>query len=108
MKRYHITATEQESILYPHAQGCGIRKIAGTLNRSPSTINRELRRNLVKGAYSATSSTVRRPRSGAKPCALRLRQSLTDVSPIKRRVHLRGVRVDVARLIFQSLNLKIS
>ncbi|RRD62563.1 hypothetical protein EII26_12880, partial [Fretibacterium sp. OH1220_COT-178] len=29
------------------------RKIAGALNRSPSTISRELQRNLVKGAYSA-------------------------------------------------------
>ena len=49
----HLTATERESILCLRAQGYGIRKIAGTLNRSPSTISRELRRNLVKGAYSA-------------------------------------------------------
>ena len=49
----HLTATERESILVLRTQGCGIRKIAGTLNRSPSTISRELRRNLVKGAYSA-------------------------------------------------------
>ena len=43
----HLTATERESILYLRAQGYGIRKIAGALNRSPSTISRELRRNLV-------------------------------------------------------------
>ena len=49
----HLTATERESILCLRAQGYGIRKIAGTLNRSPSTVSRELRRNLVKGAYSA-------------------------------------------------------
>ena len=53
MGRNHLTATERESILCLRAQGYGIRKIAGTLNRSPSTISRELRRNLVKGAYSA-------------------------------------------------------
>ncbi|WP_425430774.1 helix-turn-helix domain-containing protein [Desulfobulbus oralis] len=29
-------ATERESILCLRAQGCGIRKIAGALNRSPS------------------------------------------------------------------------
>ena len=50
---HHLTATERESILCLRAQGYGIRKIAGTLNRSPSTVSRELRRNLVKGAYSA-------------------------------------------------------
>lgn len=49
----HLTATERESILVLCTQGCGVRKIADTLNRSPSTISRELRRNLVKGAYSA-------------------------------------------------------
>ena len=49
----HLTATKRESILVLRTQGCGVRKIASTLNRSPSTISRELRRNLVKGAYSA-------------------------------------------------------
>ena len=49
----HLTATERESILVLRTQGCGVRKIADTLNRSPSTISRELRRNLVKGTYSA-------------------------------------------------------
>lgn len=49
----HLTATERESILCLRAQGYGIRKIAETLNRSPSTISRELQRNLVKGIYSA-------------------------------------------------------
>ena len=53
MGRNHLTATERESILCLRAQGYGIRKIAGTLGRSPSTVSRELRRNLVKGAYSA-------------------------------------------------------
>ena len=53
MGYHHLTATERESILCLRAQGYGIRKIAGTLNRSPSTVLRELRRNLVKGAYSA-------------------------------------------------------
>ncbi|AVD71749.1 helix-turn-helix domain-containing protein [Desulfobulbus oralis] len=31
----HLTATERESILCLRAQGCGIRKIARALNRSP-------------------------------------------------------------------------
>ena len=50
---HHLTATERESILCLRARGYGIRKIAGALNRSPSTISRELQRNLVKGTYSA-------------------------------------------------------
>ena len=53
MGRSQLTATERESILCLRAQGCGIRKIARALNRSPSTISRELRRNLVRGACSA-------------------------------------------------------
>ena len=53
MGRSQLTATERESILCLRAQGCGIRKIVGALNRSPSTISRELRRNLVRGACSA-------------------------------------------------------
>ena len=53
MGNKHLTATERESILCLRAQGCGIRQIAGALNRSPSTISRELRRNPVRGACSA-------------------------------------------------------
>ena len=53
MGRSQLTATERESILRLRAQGCGIRKIARALNRSPSTISRELRRNPVRGACSA-------------------------------------------------------
>ena len=52
MGNNHLTATERESILCLRAQGCGIRKIADTLNRSPSTIGRELWRTPIKGAYS--------------------------------------------------------
>ncbi|WP_409152633.1 helix-turn-helix domain-containing protein [Fretibacterium fastidiosum] len=37
-----MNADKRENILCLRAQGCGIRKIAGTLGRSPSTIGREL------------------------------------------------------------------
>lgn len=41
----HLTINKRESILLLRAQHYSVRKIAEALNRSPSTISRELRRN---------------------------------------------------------------
>ena len=48
-----IEDTAHRQLLCLRAQGCRIRQIARALNRSPSTISRELRRNPVRGACSA-------------------------------------------------------
>lgn len=49
---YHLTINDRESLLFLIAKGFSIRKIASALNRSPSTIFRELRRNSRKNEYS--------------------------------------------------------
>jgi len=41
----YLSLTEREEIAILNATGSGIRQIARTLDRSPSTISRELRRN---------------------------------------------------------------
>ena len=45
MEYKHLTPIERESIMKLSAQGYSIRAIARKMNRSPSTISRELSRN---------------------------------------------------------------
>lgn len=49
----HLTAAEREEISRSLRAGLGIRAIARLLGRSPSTISREINRNLGKRAYRA-------------------------------------------------------
>ena len=41
----YLSFAEREEIAILHARGCGVREIARSAGRSPSTISRELRRN---------------------------------------------------------------
>jgi hypothetical protein len=41
----YLSSNSREEIAFWRAQGCGVREIARRLDRSPSTISRELRRN---------------------------------------------------------------
>lgn len=50
----HLTMEERESLMLFHEQGKSIRQIALALHRAPSTISRELRRNV--GPYRATAA----------------------------------------------------
>ena len=43
----HLTIEERETLYLLFNQGVSIRKIAAELNRSPSTIRRELKRNTL-------------------------------------------------------------
>ena len=52
-----LTFTEREEIAIAHAGGQGIRQIARSLGRSPSTISRELQRN-VEGTKSYRATTA--------------------------------------------------
>jgi IS30 family transposase len=48
----YLSFAEREEIAILRARGCGVRKIARRLGRSPSTISRELRRNAAtRGGY---------------------------------------------------------
>ena len=52
-----LTFAEREEIALAHARGQGVRQIAHSLGRSPSTISRELARN-VEGAKSYRATTA--------------------------------------------------
>jgi IS30 family transposase len=52
-----LTFTEREEIAIAHARGQGIRQIANSLGRSPSTISRELQRN-IEGTKSYRATTA--------------------------------------------------
>ncbi|MGO1492689.1 MAG: IS30 family transposase [Ruoffia tabacinasalis] len=48
----HLTIFEREKLFLMFNQGHSIRTIAAAVDRSPSTISRELKRNFKKGTYS--------------------------------------------------------
>ena len=55
MSRYtHLTTDERKSIAELFYQGCSTREIARRLDRDPSTISRELRRNRAQVAANCT------------------------------------------------------
>ncbi|WP_347505302.1 IS30 family transposase [Pseudomonas anguilliseptica] len=57
MSYSELSVEERATIQIGHAQGFSLRKIAHLINRSPSTISRELRRNReVCGRYSARAA----------------------------------------------------
>jgi IS30 family transposase len=67
----YLSFAEREEIAILRAQGQGVRAIARQLDRSPSTISRELRRNAATrgGAldYRATTAQWHADRSGRRP-----------------------------------------
>jgi transposase, IS30 family len=73
--RYLLFA-EREEIAILRARGCGVREIARSIGRSPSTISRELRRNAAtrSGAleYRATTAQWHADRSAKRPKAAKL------------------------------------
>ena len=57
MSYTELSVEERATIQISHAQGFSLRRIACLINRSPSTISRELRRNRdVCGGYSARTA----------------------------------------------------
>ncbi|GAF49399.1 hypothetical protein RW1_080_00160 [Rhodococcus wratislaviensis NBRC 100605] len=78
----YLSLLERERIAVLHAQQCSVREIARRLNRAPSTISRELRRNMRAGddgnydaglAHSRAREQTRRRRRSifARDSALR-------------------------------------
>jgi IS30 family transposase len=72
----YLFFSEREEIALLRAQDCGIREIARRLQRSPSTISRELRRNAAtRGGtllYRATVAQWKAERAAERPKASRL------------------------------------
>jgi DNA-binding CsgD family transcriptional regulator len=84
----YLSFAEREEIAILRAQGRGVREIARRLDRSPSTISRELRRNAAtrggKLEYRATTAQwhadmrARRPKPAKLTVNTRLRASVQD------------------------------
>ncbi|MEV0409041.1 IS30 family transposase [Actinoallomurus sp. NPDC050550] len=84
----YLSFAEREEIAILKAQGAGVREIARSLGRSPSTISRELRRNAATrgGRLEYRASTAqwhadqrtRRPKTAKLACNDRLRDYVQD------------------------------
>jgi IS30 family transposase len=72
----YLSFAEREEIAILRAQGYGVRQIAETIARSPSTISRELRRNAATRAggfeYRATTAQWHADRKAKRPKAAKL------------------------------------
>jgi IS30 family transposase len=76
-----LSAAERERITQGVAAGCSLREIARHLQRAPSTISREVRRNGGLRRYSGIRADERAWRYARRPkeCLLRQRQSLREL-----------------------------
>ena len=76
----YLSLLERQRIAALHAQGVGVREVARRLDRSPSTVSRELRRNTAKHdrGYDAPLAHARARARCARPGRTRLS---TDLEP---------------------------
>ena len=68
----HLSLSEREEISRGIAQGCSIRNIAYKLNRSPSTVSRELTRHGGASHYRATQADALAWNNALRPKACKL------------------------------------
>jgi len=75
----YLSMSEREEIALLRAQQCGVREIARQLERSPSTISRELRRNAATHGgtlrYRATVAQWKAERAAERPKVAKLAQN---------------------------------
>tara|TARA_R110002020_G_C16183191_1_gene765011 strand:+ start:69 stop:1220 length:1152 start_codon:yes stop_codon:yes gene_type:complete len=77
----HLTMAEREEIRVGLSAKLGIREIARLLNRSPSTISREVKRNRGRRWYKAVDADNRAKRMARrpKPCMLEVNSDLRQL-----------------------------
>lgn len=75
----HLTIDEREKLYLLHNQGVSIRKIAEALNRSPSTISRELERNTLFWQPYSPSVAQTRYKNRRKRCGKRRILANTEI-----------------------------
>jgi hypothetical protein len=72
----YLSIAEREEIAILRARGCGVREIARSIGRSPSTISRELRRNAATRSrgceYRATTAQWHADRRAKRPKVAKL------------------------------------
>lgn len=75
----YLSLKEREEIAILKAKGCGVRQMARQLNRSPSTISRELRRNAATrpnaSGYRAVNAQWHADRRARRPKMAKLAQN---------------------------------
>jgi IS30 family transposase len=75
----YLSLKEREEIAILKAKGCGVRQIGRQLNRSPSTISRELRRNAAtrtdSSGYRAVNAQWHADRRARRPKVAKLAQN---------------------------------
>jgi IS30 family transposase len=69
-----LSGPEREEISRGLARGWSLRRIAVQLNRQPSTVSREVRRNGGRGCYRASAAEVRARSKAARPKLCKLAQ----------------------------------
>lgn len=84
----HFTTSERESIRLKIGEGKSIRTIATELKRSPSTISRELSRNLARKRQYSPDAASQRYRRCRKRCHKRTVFSNQKVKEIVQRLFL--------------------
>ena len=82
---HHLSIIERENLLYFLSQGYSIRKIAKILGRSPSTISRELRKNLDSKNEYHPSTAQQNYQKRRKVCG-RKRKLVADPK-LRRTIH---------------------
>lgn len=112
----HLTRIERYQIHFGRLLGQSVRQIARSLNRSPSTVSRELRRNAQASRYEPTRAHRRcRARMRARARCLRIapriwrlveRLLACDLSPqqVSKRLRLAGHRAPSAWRIYRYIN----
>lgn len=79
MSYHHLTGKERKKIANMHRLEFSIRRIAGIVKRSPSTISREIRRNSEKGKYKSSVANERyaERRLRCRPAGKLINEALT-------------------------------
>lgn len=75
----YLSFEEREAIALYKAQGCGVRDIASRINRNPSTVSRELRRNAATRSggleYRASTAQWHAERAARRPKPAKLAEN---------------------------------
>ena len=77
--RRPLTPEDREEIAIRHGRDEGVREIARALDRDPSVVSREIRRNTSRRGYRATTADRRAHRRRSRPQQRRL-----DTEPVLR------------------------
>ena len=88
--KQHLTLLEREEISRGVAQGNSIRNIAAKLNRSPSTVSRELSRHGGVTSYRATHADQMAWQNASRPKACKLASSAVLCDFITRSFNING------------------